>query len=86
MNEDHQMTDDPSLVAKVNRIREELPAKNATIEMFSGLTYRGFVSGAQFGGRSRDNQPQHVGGYVTIDTAYGRARLDALDIKSWQVN
>jgi hypothetical protein len=55
--------------------------------MFSGIKYAGLVSGRVFGRHSTSGGPERVGGYILSDTQGDgwRMRLDALDIKSWQV-
>jgi hypothetical protein len=82
-----QLTSDPAAVNQVAKLQAELSGKmhSATVEMCSGITYTGVVSGTYFGTHSASGGPQRVGGYILLDTPDRRIRLDALDIKSWSL-
>jgi len=86
MDENYQLTDDPAALGKIERLKTEFSGgQSATVEMHSGITYRGRVSGQYFGRRSATGQPERAGGYLLMDANGARIRLDALDIKSWTV-
>jgi hypothetical protein len=84
-DENFQLANDPAAMEHVAKVQAELSGKvyRASIEMHSGRTYSGIVSGTYFGERSGSKLPRSVGGYILIDVNGARLRLDALDIKSW---
>lgn len=86
-DQNFQLTSDPTAVEKVAKLQAELSGgmHSATVEMCSGLTYRGTVSGTYFGEHSGTDQPKRVGGYILLNTSDRKLRLDALDIKSWSI-
>jgi len=71
-----------SRIAKLN----ELLGKAAEIEMHSGITYSGTVTGNYFGEYAGTGKPRRTGGYIFITVGDRRIRLDALDIKAWSIN
>ena len=80
----YQLTSNPSAMQKVEDFKAQLSGgQSASIEMFSGITYTGPVSGRYFGRQSATGKLERVGGYILVDTPGWRVRLDALDIKSW---
>ena len=86
MSQDNfQLASDPAGIEHVGKLQSELSGKaySAIVEMHSGRTYSGLVSGVSFSERKGTNRPRSVGGYIVIDSSGGRFRLDALDIKSW---
>jgi hypothetical protein len=84
MEQNFQVTSDPELQKHIEDVKAGVKGKTVTIEMHSGLRYRGTVTGEAGGSRRRNNEPEMKGGYIILSTENGPIRLDALDIKSWE--